>query len=160
MAQQLQIGDLVTSDAVRLVYSHVKKKKARRGEDKPEDIFDYQLRQARMPAFVRDVMFAKHELGRFWRFDFCWQKYMVAVEIEGLVVRMLIDPKDGKRVRVVYGRHATVDGFREDTHKYNNAALLRWTVLRFEASDVGSKRTPGHALEMTMRVLADRGWAR
>lgn len=54
---------------------------------------------------------------RRWRFDFAWPACKVAVELEGR------------------GRHQTVAGVRADCEKYNTAALMGWTVLRFPATD-------------------------
>jgi hypothetical protein len=101
---------------------------------------------------VRQLLFAKEATGRLWRFDFCFPDYWLAVEIEGLAVQRLHD-KNGP-VLVVRGRHASITGIREDMLKYNTAALLGWTVLRFEQVAV----RPRDAIEMTMRVLAARGW--
>lgn len=117
---------------------------------KPEDEFEFQLRAHKLPEAARNWMFAKAAMGRQWRFDFAFIPYLVAVEVEGLVVRRI-----GGEL-VVQGRHATVTGFREDCVKYASAALLGWTVLRFEQSQVKD----GYALEMTQRVLMARGWAR
>lgn len=154
MTKQLSIGDLCTSDYIASQHARVQDKRDRRERLTPEEMFALQCRGRKLPAFVQQCLFAKEALGRRWQFDFAFTQYKVAVEIEGLVVRMLIDPKNQKRVRVVYGRHATIDGFKEDTEKYNSAALLGWTVLRFEQTYV----KPGYALETTMRVLASRGW--
>lgn len=109
-----------------------------------------------LPTPVTEHLFAKAAIGRRWKFDFCWPAFMVAVEIEGLVMRQLYDAPTPRanRVLVVYGRHATITGFREDAEKYGNAAILGWTVLRFEQSQVKDKT----AVEMTVRLLAARGW--
>jgi len=112
-----------------------------------EDNFAFQIRAFQLPTAIRNYRFAK-EIGRQWRFDFAFLEHKCAVEIEGLVVRMI----SGQLV--CQGRHATVTGFREDCAKYANAALMGWTVLRFERDQVKS----GYAREMTMRVLVARGW--
>lgn len=54
---------------------------------------------------------------RRWRFDFAWPDLSVAVEIEG-----------GVWTR---GRHTRPLGYEADLEKYNTAALLGWTVLRY-----------------------------
>lgn len=59
---------------------------------------------------------------RYWRFDFAWPEFKVAVEIEGGVW--------------VKGRHNRGAGFIEDCHKYNEAARMGWTVLRFPTQEV------------------------
>lgn len=114
----------------------------------PEDLFAAQCRQYRLPPFERQLMFAKQALGRRWTFDFGCREYMLAVEIEGLVVMKLAGQL------VVRGRHASIAGIIEDMEKYNAAALLGWTVLRFPQKYI----KPEHAIHMTQRVLAARGW--
>jgi very-short-patch-repair endonuclease len=118
-----------------------------RRSETAEDVFARQCRELRLPPVDRQVLFAK-EIGRLWRFDFAFRDYWLAVEIEGLAVQRLAG------VLVVRGRHASVTGIREDMQKYNTAALLGWTVLRFEQNMV----RPKEAIETTMRVLAARGW--
>jgi hypothetical protein len=113
----------------------------------PEEDFDYQCRQFNLPQWVRELRFAK-DIGRQWRFDFAFRDYWLAVELEGLVPQRL-----GGQL-VVTGRHGTVAGIIGDMEKYNTAALLGWTVLRFPVKYVRSR----DAVEMTMRVLAARGW--
>lgn len=113
--------------------------------------FALQCRMAGLPPFMskpNECHFAKAFNGRLWRFDFAWPEFKVAVEIEGLAVTRL----EGRLV--VLGRHASIDGFREDCEKYNTAALLGWSVLRFEQKLV----KPGKALEFTLRMLTARGF--
>ena len=50
---------------------------------------------------------------RKWKFDFAFVLHKLAVEVEGI------------------GRHQTISGFKADCEKYNAAALLGWTVLRY-----------------------------
>lgn len=117
---------------------------------KPVDLFAKQCRDRGLPEHSREWMFAK-SIGRRWLFDFAFlEPWKLAVEIEGLVVMRV----HGELV--VKGRHASITGFREDCVKYASAALLGWTVLRFEQSQVKA----GDAIEYTMRVLAARGWTR
>ncbi len=113
----------------------------------PEDLFAAQCRQYRLPAVEPQYRFAK-AIGRQWRFDFAFVDYKLAVEIEGLVVMRLAGEL------VVRGRHASIKGIKDDMEKYNTAALLGWTVLRFEQQAV----KPERAIHMTQRVLAARGW--
>lgn len=145
MAQQLSIGDLVTNEALR---PGVTKQAKRAAKESPEDRFAFQCRAYKLPEFQRQCMFAKQAMGRRWTFDFCTAQYMLAVEVEGLVVRRV-----GKEL-VVGGRHASIAGFKEDCIKYASAAVLGWTVLRFEQSQIKS----GEAIDFTMRTLAARGW--
>jgi hypothetical protein len=155
MTKQLPLGDLATTPFVAAAHEWQQKRKANRKKGAEiVETFALHCRAHKLPTFERELHFAKESMGRLWRFDFSWHKYRLAVEFEGLVVRMLLDTKAGKRVRVLYGRHATVEGFREDCEKYNTAALLGWTVLRFEREQIRS----GHAVDMTKRVLMSRGW--
>lgn len=55
---------------------------------------------------------------RKWRFDFCWPDKKTAVEIEGGIFL----PKS---------RHTSCMGYSGDMEKYNAAAELGWTVLRY-----------------------------
>lgn len=148
-AQQLSIGDLVTNEVLR---PHFAKQQKRAAKESPEDKFAFQCRAYKLPSFMggatKQCYFAKAFNGRQWRFDFAWPQFMVAVELEGLVVK-----KIGTQT-LVMGAHATITGMREDMEKYNCAVLLRWHVLRFEQTMVNN----GTAIDTTMRVLNDRGW--
>jgi very-short-patch-repair endonuclease len=126
------------------------KTKRKRGEN-AEDLFARQCREYGLPAPIREHRFAKG-IGRQWRFDFAFHDFMLAVEIEGLVVANAMI--GGKKRLVSMGRHAHADGFREDNIKYASAAVLGWTVLRFDPRQVKD----GTAIEYTQRVLAARGW--
>lgn len=101
----------------------------------------------------REYLFAKRQLGRRWAFDLAFPEFQVAVEVEGLIVL----PRCRRchpREFVVMGRHASATGIKGDMDKYNHAALLGWYVLRFDQGQIN----PGHAREMTLRVLASHGW--
>lgn len=138
----------------------------RRTED-PEELFAMHCRMFGLPEPERQLRFARELTRRSpttgkltprqWRFDFAWPQYLVAVEIEGLVMVRITDPATVRKLGtryVVLGGHASPAGIRRDMQKYNAAALLGWYVLRFDQDDVASKR----AVEMTLRVLAARGW--
>lgn len=131
------------------VVKPAKREKRSKGKDAAER-FAEQCRQYQLPEPVRELQFAKH-IGRRWRFDFAWPDHMVAVEIEGLVV---FRGNDG--ALQVKGRHASITGFRNDAVKYAEAAVMGWTVLRFEQSQVRDKT----AIEYAQRVLFARGWRR
>jgi len=120
----------------------------RKDPKRHEKLFEFQCRALRLPPVVREFRFAEKAFGKRWRFDFYWPEYLVAVEIEGLVVRKI----GGETV--VTGRHATITGMREDMDKYNHAALLGIYVLRFEQGTIKG----GEPIAMTQRVLAARGW--
>jgi hypothetical protein len=146
---QQQLGDgLITCEAAKVLHAEQQRKQRKAEKPKPSDDFDFQIRSRDLPRFERELMFAKEAFGRQWRFDFACRQYMLAVEIEGLVVRQI------QGEWVCTGRHANVKGFREDCVKYASAAALGWMLIRFEQSQVKS----GEAIDWTMRVLAARGW--
>lgn len=118
------------------------KAKAKSKRERYEDEFAYQCRAYKLPEALRNYRFAQ-VMERQWRFDFAFPLQMVAVEIEGLVVKRIGDQL------VTMGRHANVAGFREDCLKYAAAVHLGWRLLRFEQSQV----TSGEAIEWTIRVL-------
>lgn len=139
--------------------AELKQKRSKKGDPKkdPEEIFAFSLEQQQAPKYAREWRFAK-AIGRQWRFDFAFLEHMLAVEIEGLVVRSLppdIAERLGTKV-IAMGGHATVAGFREDCEKYAHAIVLGWQVLRFEQGQVRS----GFAIDMTIRALMRKGWKR
>lgn len=77
---------------------------------------------------------------RKFRFDFAWPEQMLAVEVEG-------------GVWGAKSRHTTGAGFSEDCVKYNEAALLGWTVLRVTADHIYD----GRAIDWIRRALAVQG---
>ncbi len=97
--------------------------------------FAAQLRAAGIAGFVQEYKF--HPMRR-WRFDFADPERMIAFEIEG-----------GAWVN---GRHTRGGGFIGDCEKYNEAALLGWTVYRFPTEWVEN----GKALQYA--DLAVRHW--
>lgn len=114
---------------------------------KLEHLFASQLDQVPKLVFERQVRFAK-SIKRQWRFDFAFPEYRLAVELDGVVVTRI------NGVIVTLGGHASIDGIRKGYEKINHAAMLGWTVLHFLQGDVA----PRHAINMTLRVLAQRGW--
>lgn len=144
-----------------------KSAKKKSQKSKIAELFAFQCRSNQLPDFIQEHRFAA-KVGRQWQFDFCWQidvgthsvrrPIRLAVEIEGLIVQELrIQNPKTKQITmqwVTSGRHATISGFKEDCVKYSTAALLGWTVLRFEQSQVKSK----FAIAMTMRVLHRLGY--
>ena len=65
-------------------------------------------------SYVREWQFCA---PRRWRFDFAFLAKRVAVEIEGGIWSS--------------GRHTRGGGYEKDLEKYNQAALMGWTVLRY-----------------------------
>jgi len=76
-----------------------------------EAVFNY-LKKHNYPLPAREFRFYPE---RRWRFDFAWPDLMIALEVEG-----------GN-----YGRHQRRAGFKADCQKYNQAAMLGWSVYRF-----------------------------
>jgi very-short-patch-repair endonuclease len=68
---------------------------------------------------------------RKWRFDFAFIPSKIAVEVEGR------------------GRHQSFGGFEADAQKYNAAAKLGWTVLRYTPAMV----MRGEAINDLMEML-------
>lgn len=118
-----------------------------------EDSFVIQCRALKLPMFKREYKFAL-ERGWGWRFDFAFlddgqgHEFKIAVECEGLVARYV----NGEQF--AYGRHATFAGFENDAIKYATAAILGWTVLRFNQRLV----TNGTAIDMTLEMLKSKGF--
>lgn len=144
----LRFHDLPANTQQELLVAESTPKKRKSRQSVAEDEFDFQLRAYKIGGYQRNFRFALG-MGRKWHADFAFPRYMILVEIEGLVVRRI----GGQMVSM--GRHANVAGFREDCVKYASAALLGWTVLRFEQSMVKS----GYAMDTTLRLLNMRSYA-
>lgn len=88
-----------------------------------EDVFEQTLlcRPIIRREWEREFRFAP---PRKWRFDFAWPKIRLAVEVEGATWAQ--------------GRHTRGSGFESDLEKYNTAALMGWTVLRFTTKQAKS----------------------
>jgi very-short-patch-repair endonuclease len=92
----------------------------------------YAYEAGSIPEYVSEYRFHPE---RKWRFDFAFPEKKLAIEIEGGVWSR--------------GRHTRGSGFVADCEKYNEAALLGWTVLRFTGEHIKS----GEALSKTIEVL-------
>lgn len=86
-----------------------------------------QMRMMGLPEPEREYRFAAEALGRQWRLDFFWKHKMLAVEVEG-----------GQWSKK--SRHRSGKGFEEDCIKYNAAALLGITVLRYPTDMINDGR--------------------
>lgn len=84
-----------------------------------EDIIYNRIHYARFPLPIREYRFAP---PRRWRFDFAWPDLKLAVEAEGGVWSR--------------GRHTRGSGFVNDSIKYNEAAKMGWTVLKYTTSTI------------------------
>ncbi len=99
------------------------------------DVLDALFVAVGLPAPVREHKF--HPKRR-WRFDYAWLCKSLALEVEG-----------GVWTR---GRHTRGKGFLADVEKYNEAALLGWTVLRCTPQQLNS----GEAVELVRKVYESR----
>ena len=79
--------------------------------------------------YFREYQF--HEQRR-WRFDFALPAELVAIEIEGGIHGFTNHKGEWQEK----GGHTTGTGYQDDLDKYNSAAILGWTVLRFSVEDV------------------------
>jgi hypothetical protein len=93
-------------------------KKKKRDLQEHELLMGIYLQELKLHYF-REYLF--HD-RRAWRFDFAVPGCMLAIEMEGGIWTQ--------------GRHSRGKGFQEDLHKYQEAALLGWTVMRFSVEDV------------------------
>ena len=93
---------------------------------------DLELKGARFPPHVREHRF---HARRKWRFDWAWPAQRVALEFEG--------------GQYTASRHRSVKGFAGDCEKYNEAALLGWTLIRVTRDHLDS----GAYLEWLRRAL-------
>lgn len=107
-----------------------------------------------IPLPEHEHAFAKH-LGRRFRFDLAWPDVGLAVELEG----------------GLYGGkgHGKRDSYLKDLEKYNLAAELGWTVLRYSYGTNPLRKEPPvsllseeslaqvcatyHSLEASLRLL-------
>lgn len=92
-----------------------------RGPSKIEEALALHIRVNALPVPVREFRFHP---DRRWRADFAWPDRKLLVECEG-----------GEHSG---GRHTRGVGFTQDCEKYNAAAILGFTVLRFTGSMIAS----------------------
>jgi|SRR3990167_657357 len=81
--------------------------------------FEAMLIKHGLSGFVREFQFCP---SRRWRADYAWPGHGLLVEIDGGVWTQ--------------GRHTRGAGFTSDQEKMNAAALLGFSVLRFQPKDV------------------------
>jgi len=92
-----------------------------------------QIKGAKLPDY--DLEHTFHGTRR-WRFDFAFVAQKVALEIEGGTW--------------THGAHVRGKHYESDVCKYNEAALLGWTVIRATSDMVND----GRALGFLERALA------
>jgi very-short-patch-repair endonuclease len=99
------------------------------------------VREAGLPEPEHEVQFHPK---RKWRFDLAYPALKLAIEIDGT------------------GRHNTVAGMANDDEKLNEAIIMGWVVLRFNAKLIAATGKPGKGVrklpyEPISSVLA-RAW--
>lgn len=92
------------------------------------------LQQLRAVGLHPDREFRFHDTRR-WRFDFCFPKQKLALEVDGGTW--------------TGGRHTRGMGYEDDCRKFAEAAILGWRVIRATGDQV---RT-GMALQWVERAL-------
>lgn len=92
----------------------------------------FHIKAAGLPVPEQEFQFHP---TRKWRFDFAYPEKMIGIEVEGGVWTQ--------------GRHTRGSGFVGDCEKYNEAALLGWSIFRFPNTMIES----GEALKMIELVL-------
>ena len=111
------------------------RKKAHRDEQQGRDrLFDAMCEAHGLSLPVHEYEFAR-ELGRKWRFDYCWPDFNLAVEKVGGVW--------------VAGHHSRGRSQIDDMERRNHAALLGWFVLEFTPGQFDS----GEAFSFIKRVI-------
>ena len=120
-------------------------KKIKRLPSNLENSFCFQLSQANLPKPTRELQFHPE---RRWRFDFAFEEYQVAVELEGGTY-LHGKVTQGKKQK---SRHLTPTGFYADCQKYAEAGILGWLVIRADAKMIKN----GEALTLTKRAIEAR----
>lgn len=78
---------------------------------------------------------------RRWRFDLAIPEHRIAIEVEG-----------GVWTR---GRHTRGSGYLADLEKYNAAAALGWTVLRYDADT--ARKNPAMIVGQVQDTIEAKG---
>lgn len=145
-ALELQLAEKRARGQRRVHGRAPKPKKINEGEEN----FAFQCRAMKLPAVVRkwkmpnaagDLTPKTGKLA-MWEYDFTFHEQKVIVEIDGGIWR----PGGGA--------HSHPIDIRRNMTKQNDAALAGFIVLRFTPEEVKA----GHAIALTQRVLATRGW--
>lgn len=102
----------------------------------PEKLFRTLLKQNHLPMPESEFEFARP--ARKWRFDYCWTREKVALEVEGAIWTR--------------GRHTRGTGFLKDMEKYNEAARMGYVVVRTTPDDLCTNAT----ISLVSSLLAQR----
>jgi len=79
--------------------------------------------------------------ARKWRSDFAIPDYKILIEVEGATF--------------ANGRHTRGRGYANDCEKYNSAACLGWTVLRYTSDML--RDNPGRVLDDVLLLIKNKG---
>lgn len=154
MTHQLEIGDLVTREDIRLsVERQQRKRRAKETRVDFEQLFADDCKRYRLPNFVRKFPLEKTDqqsdrVGKGsnrilqWEFDFCFPDYKLFVEIDGGIWSM--------------GAHGHPIDIVRNMRKRNDAAHAGYLVLSFATDHVKHGDKP--ALVFLMRFFLARGW--
>jgi very-short-patch-repair endonuclease len=102
-----------------------------------ELLLEAQILTAGLPQPVKEYKFHP---TRKWRVDFAFVDKKLMIEVEG-------GSWNG-------GRHVSGSGFEKDAEKYNEAAILGWTVIRVTGKMINSKDLV--ALEFVKRAYSSK----
>lgn len=105
-----------------------------------EETLAGQLRLRGVEGFEREHRF--HETRR-WRFDFAFPDQMLAAECEGGLFSG--------------GRHVRGAAYEKDLAKYNAAAMMGWTVVRFGPNAIKTGEAADRIVEFLRAASAGRG---
>jgi len=155
--RQLGWDEELTHEQVRPFFNMQRKREAKKVEDKPGDVFERQLRQHRLPMFVREYPIvcrdqtppkktANPRKGHVykWYFDFVFVHYKLIVEIDGGIWSR--------------GAHGHPIDLMRNLEKRNDAAFQGFWVVSVIPQWVTSTKLL--ALNETMYQLSQRGWRR
>lgn len=108
-----------------------------KGQGRPADthLEDNLLALITLAGLPRPVTQFRFHPRRRWRSDLAWPEQKLLVEVEGGIY--------------ADGRHVRGTGYEGDCEKYNEAALLGYTVLRVTAGQIES----GAAVQWIERAL-------
>lgn len=112
------------AEAMGITVKDGKRKRSKAKQHVPDPQFDAMCKAHGLPIPVQEYKFHP---TRKWRFDYLFDGWL-AVEKEGGVFGKKCPTC--KRVAAA-GGHSSVTGIKRDIEKYNAAAMLGYTVLRF-----------------------------
>ena len=101
------------------------------------------IQEARLPAPEPEYQFARAQLGRQWRLDWCWRAQRICLEVEG-----------GTRIAGGGGHQRVGRGGRylSDMEKYNTLACWGWILVRVTYEMIAD----GRALTWLLEAFAYR----